>query len=791
MLDSRRLLLLEDNEASKEIIEILQSPLRLVETLVCLAFGDENRGFQVLMDTLDSVKKVAAGLYAAETKSSYTVANYSRYLFSFQQFFHSSYRARQGNVLEEIIRKTLEKAGATVYEKGEHENVLRNIIGIGTKSGHDVDVLANKDNNFLLIQVRSRDDTGGTTAKGSLVELLADFLQHNTGPASNLNNLYYVIYVWEPLQSGQKQSLVNKCKSQLERVTPLQENFEETLYNGGIVDLRLNTHLQLIYGTDEFSELISNFTNNKGAADLLREELSLLKDWDDMWLSYAIVSLELENMKIHNKSNFKILEEKLSKEGLSFSDDDIKNYNESSERYALQIFPKWVEDTLPVDSPSDQLNYLRDLILLKMIFNKINASCSDILKKINKQSNVPINNKEKDVSFRALVDEIPSTSYSTHGSYYYPARFIPQVVRYALNEYTSPNDWVVDPFAGSGTVGIEALLTNRNALLFDINPMTKILVEAKTVLNPNWTLLYEKSQKLFLSNEMFIPKWTHLRYWYPENIFDILSKMWYYYYLDPDPLTLLALLKTSKKFSYADDQVPKLFKSKRKIAFIENLQRKNLHLIIQKFYMESLKRIYDRALIFSKLYKGGTVETVITNGEPDYNSYANMNRQFKLLLTSPPYGQAHEYIRSVKLELAWLNYTGVQITNLGKLEIPYNKPPNFEVNSETYDDYRTKVPEKTRKLYETYFKSVLYHLSGSSQLISKSGHACIFIGNATFSGLEIPFSKVFIEHLSSLGFEHVVTLKDKIRSRKLFTGRNNLSPNGMSHEYLVILKRHI
>jgi len=347
-----------------------------------LAFDDENGGFQAIMDNLDSIKKMAVGLSAAEAKSGYPVANYSRYLFSFQQFFHSSYRARQGNVLEEIIRKTLEKAGATVYEKGEHENVLRNIVGIGTTRGHDVDVLAKKDNNFLLIQVRSRDDTGGTTAKGSLVELLADFLQHTTGPTFNL---YYIIYVWEILQEGQKQSLVTRCKSQLERVTTLQENFEKTLNNGSVVDLGSNIHLQLIYGPDKFSEFISNFTNNREAANLLSGELSILNNWDDMWLSYAMVSLELENMKIHNKFNFQILDKKLSEKGLSFTDEDIRNYNESSERYALQILPEWDEDTLPVDSPSDQLNYLRDLILLKMIFYKINSSCSDILKKIYKR----------------------------------------------------------------------------------------------------------------------------------------------------------------------------------------------------------------------------------------------------------------------------------------------------------------------------------------------------------------------------------------------------------------------
>lgn len=407
------------------------------------------------------------------------------------------------------------------------------------------------------------------------------------------------------------------------------------------------------------------------------------------------------------------------------------------------------------------------------------------------QAKTLVNDKEKAVSFRALVSEIPSTSYSTHGSYYYPARFIPQVVRYALNEYTSSDNWVMDPFAGSGTVGIESLLTNRNALLFDINPLMKVLVEAKTTLNPDWISLYNKSQKLLTSKETFTPNWTHLGYWYPENILDILSKMWHYYYLDPDPIILLTLLKTSKRFSYADDQVPKLFKSKRKIEVIEALQKNNPSLIIHQFFMNTLKLTYERALNFSKHYKGGNIETVITNGTPDYNLYANDGRQFKLLITSPPYGQAHEYIRSVKLELAWLNYTDLEITNLGKLEIPYNKSPNFEIKSKTYDDYYRKTSEKTRKLYETYFKSVLYHLSASSKLVTKNGHACIFVGNATFSGLQIPFSQIFIEHLATLGFEHISTLKDEIKSRKLFTGRNNLSPNGMSHEYLVILRKKI
>ena len=46
------------------------------------------------------------------------------------------------------------------------------------------------------------------------------------------------------------------------------------------------------------------------------------------------------------------------------------------------------------------------------------------------------------VSFRDLVPEITSTSYLTHGIYYYPAKFIPQVVRFCLDSYTNKDDWL-------------------------------------------------------------------------------------------------------------------------------------------------------------------------------------------------------------------------------------------------------------------------------------------------------------------------------------------------------------
>lgn len=44
------------------------------------------------------------------------------------------------------------------------------------------------------------------------------------------------------------------------------------------------------------------------------------------------------------------------------------------------------------------------------------------------------------VSFRDLIPEITDTGYLTHAIVSYPAKFIPQVVRYAINTYTREDD---------------------------------------------------------------------------------------------------------------------------------------------------------------------------------------------------------------------------------------------------------------------------------------------------------------------------------------------------------------
>lgn len=68
----------------------------------------------------------------------------------------------------------------------------------------------------------------------------------------------------------------------------------------------------------------------------------------------------------------------------------------------------------------------------------------------------------------------------THGFYRYPARFSPAFVRGAIEAFTEPGDWVIDPFAGGGTTLVEAMAMGRNALGIDVSSLSSFLCEAKT-----------------------------------------------------------------------------------------------------------------------------------------------------------------------------------------------------------------------------------------------------------------------------------------------------------------------
>ena len=71
-------------------------------------------------------------------------------------------------------------------------------------------------------------------------------------------------------------------------------------------------------------------------------------------------------------------------------------------------------------------------------------------------------------------------SWLTHGFHRYPAKFFPELPRWAIRKYSVEGETVLDPMAGSGTTNLESLLNRRHSVAVDVDPFARLLAKVKT-----------------------------------------------------------------------------------------------------------------------------------------------------------------------------------------------------------------------------------------------------------------------------------------------------------------------
>ena len=81
---------------------------------------------------------------------------------------------------------------------------------------------------------------------------------------------------------------------------------------------------------------------------------------------------------------------------------------------------------------------------------------------------------------RAALHSDRYTSGGTHNFYLYPARFSPEIARAVIETFSSPGDWVLDPFMGGGTAVIEGLSLGRSMIGVDLNALAHFVARVRT-----------------------------------------------------------------------------------------------------------------------------------------------------------------------------------------------------------------------------------------------------------------------------------------------------------------------
>ena len=371
-------------------------------------------------------------------------------------------------------------------------------------------------------------------------------------------------------------------------------------------------------------------------------------------------------------------------------------------------------------------------------------------------------------------------SYLTHGIHKFPAKFFPELPRFLIEKYSRKEETVLDPMCGSGTVILEAILKNRNAIGIDIDPIAKLITKVKiTPLKKHqlkkakwWLETFTKRHSLDETYEPPIPEFHYRDNWFKKFILDELGTI-------KDGIDRILTDNAFKDFTDADKQNIHAFFTVIFSSIIRDVSnadshctrtviRKKLNKKIErgdafKNFYNCLSKQVEKKIEFSEIYEKLTHKNVTIPENVDARNTGLERESIPLAITSPPYINAVDYPRTHQLELYWLNIAKGSLSQMKRKYIGTETVYKEEYKSlrrlgyETLDPILEDLyPIDSRRAYIVYkfFEDMKINLMEIKRVLTLNGRYCIAIGNNTIGGRYIPSHEILMEIASKdVGFE--------------------------------------
>jgi len=411
------------------------------------------------------------------------------------------------------------------------------------------------------------------------------------------------------------------------------------------------------------------------------------------------------------------------------------------------------------------------------------------------------------------------TSYATHGYHRYPAKFIPQLARKCIEEYTDKNDVVCDPFMGCGTTLVESLVSGRKAIGVDINPVAWLIAKTKTVsiepdkldneveklLNDLVLCLDSKKnkQKILSDIEMnaIIPDNERINYWFPND--DIRNELGVIFGrinqikdCDIRNFCLCAFSQILKNSSIW------LMKSTKPTRDLKKQPRAPLSTFKRhiKLMLRGNKELFE---IMPDYVKENLDEQLIVKRQ-DARRLPCEDNSVSLIVTSPPYVTSYEYADLHQLTALWLGYAQNVaefregfIGSVHKKESDHNGIKS-DLGLQEIEELRKKSKREAEGVKD-YFFEMQQCFEEMHRVLKPKGKACIVIGDTALKKVPILNAEVFVEIMINLGFRIHKIVKRRIPSKILpqtrdsksgrFTANHKADRLAYAYEYIIMMEK--
>ena len=401
------------------------------------------------------------------------------------------------------------------------------------------------------------------------------------------------------------------------------------------------------------------------------------------------------------------------------------------------------------------------------------------------------------------------TLWGPHGYHRYPAKFIPQLVRQIIEQYSAPGDFVGDTFLGSGTSGVEALRCNRSFWGIDINPIAVFISRVKcTPIDPQhlektWTLISKTIETIprigrrFLNEEekeliasIDIARATsddRFNYWFPTPHIEILD-------------TLLDIVLAINNRKIRDFFLCAFSNSLRSCSiWLSGSTKpqkdisKRLSDPVERFCLQARDMIRRNRVYWddiSQVYTDPTeVSSRFTIARGDARHLSLTDEQLDLLVTSSPYATCYQYLELHQLSQLWFERREIiprvklQHKCIGGYARQVSTPNEISTTSVTADralvrlantvngDGTNTVTREVNALRK-YFLDMKRVLEESSRVVGKNKYLVMVIGDSIKRGVNIPTSRVLTELGIQAGFELESKFVRKVAGRVLVATRD-------------------